>query len=112
MNGRVLLELAVVAEVEPGVPGVFDTSVFPTDEHTSEAACGLYPWHVEEEDARAALGAIAKARSPKTPTSAEMRFMNPFDRRGFPKTHEIVHEPADTAQLLTSPMQSLHQVPE
>jgi Tat protein secretion system quality control protein TatD with DNase activity len=73
VNGSVPAESAV--DVVVGLVPV-DTLLLETDEHV----CGLYAWHVELDAATAMLGST-KSSTPRTPTSAEMRFMNPFDRR-------------------------------
>src|ERR1700733_13286935 len=98
VKGSVPAEFVVVTVVEPlPVPAVPLLTV--------SHVWWWYPWHVDDELARAIPGAKS-ARTPRIPTNAEKRFMNPFVRRGSPKNSSILHEPPDTVQGLTSPNQS------
>jgi hypothetical protein len=75
VNGRVPAD--VVAVVEPGpLPPLV---LAPTDSQDLL----LYAWQ-DDELARAIAGAINMS-TPRSPTRAENRFMNPFVRRGIPK---------------------------
>ena len=60
------------------VKGSVAEDVVAVVEPTEEQVCGLYPWQVELLEPNAAVGTDNARRSP---TSAEMRFMNPFVRR-------------------------------
>jgi hypothetical protein len=84
VNGSVPAEFALVALLVVTVvePGLVPLVPLLTDSHV----CGAYAWHVELELASAAPGTI-KASTAKTPTSAEMRFMNPFTFVARPQDH-------------------------